>query len=98
MSADPNYSPRPGTAIYALHEFFIKKAQTDLAWFERAYKNPINLRKIRRIFAKSEAAIYINGKPAKAHSCIISDTEWMYDTNMSTKEVNERIAQLKTIV
>lgn len=97
MSADPNYSPRPGTAIYALHEFFVKKAETDFAWFERAYNNPINLRKIRRIFAKSEAAIYTNGKPAKAHSCIIPKTEWMYDANMSAKVVKERIAQLKTI-
>jgi hypothetical protein len=80
-----------------LHEFFVTKAATDLSWFDRAYDNPVNFRKTRRMFAKSEAAIYSNGKPEKAHSCIIPNTEWMYDTNLTAQAIKERIAQLKTI-
>lgn len=97
MNADPDYSPRPGTAIYFLHEFFVTKATTDLSWFDRAYINPMNFRKTRRMFAKSEADIYTTGKPAKARCCVIPKTEWMYDTNLPAETIKARIAQLKTI-
>ncbi len=81
---------RAGSAISKLQEFFDQKWLGDPGWFDRHDKSAAITKKTRRFFGKSAADIYLNGNvpfPPRR----VSDSNWYFDANLSSKSIDDRI-------
>lgn len=85
--------PKDGTAISKLQAFYDSKWESDPEWFDRHQGSEIITRKTRRWFGKSVEEIYMNGNVPYAPKRV-SDSEWLFDCNISAEGIRRRIEVL----
>lgn len=89
-------SPKGGTAISRLQEFYDSKWKNDPGWFDRHRGSDAITRKTRRWFGKSVEEIYMNGKVPISPKRV-SDSDWLFDRNVSAEGIRRRIETLQRL-